>query len=223
MTDNTYRKPYRSKNYNRNGFDNRVQEKAPLRQAEIERATSETDIQLALNLDGKGEADVDTGIGFFDHMLKSFAKHGLFDLTLRVKGDLIVDCHHTIEDVGIVLGEAIKKALGDKKSIRRYGDIMLPMDEALILCAIDLSGRPYLVFDAKFTADNVGYFDTQMVKEFFYAVSYSAGMNLHLRQMSGENDHHIIEGMFKAFAKALDEACQRDYRIDSVLSTKGSL
>ena len=152
-------------------------------------------------------------------MLKSFAKHGLFDLTLKVKGDLIVDCHHTIEDVGIVLGEAIKKALGDKKSIRRYGDIMLPMDEALILCAIDLSGRPYLVFDASFKADNVGYFDTQMVKEFFYA----AGMNLHIRQMSGENDHHIIEGMFKAFAKALDEACQRDYRIKSVLSTKGSL
>jgi imidazoleglycerol-phosphate dehydratase len=220
---NTYHKPYRSKNYNRSSYNGRTQEAAPLRKAEIERTTSETDIQLTLNLDGKGEADVDTGIGFFDHMLKSFAKHGLFDLTLRVKGDLIVDCHHTIEDVGIVLGEAIKKALGDKKSIRRYGDIMLPMDEALILCAIDLSGRPYLVFDAKFTADNVGYFDTQMVKEFFYAVSYSAGMNLHLRQMSGENDHHIIEGMFKAFAKALDEACQKDYRINSVLSTKGSL
>lgn len=219
----TYRNPYRSNARFKKRYDNRTEDRIESRQAEIERTTSETDIQLSLNLDGRGEADVDTGIGFFDHMLKSFAKHGLFDLTLKVKGDLIVDCHHTIEDVGIVLGEAIKKALGDKKSIRRYGDIMLPMDEALILCAIDLSGRPYLVFDAFFTADHVGYFDTQMVKEFFYAISYSAGMNLHLRQMSGENDHHIIEGMFKAFAKALDEACQRDYRIKSVLSTKGSL
>lgn len=194
-----------------------------IRQAIISRKTSETDIKMTLRIDGKGEADVDTGIGFFDHMLKSFAKHGLFDLALHVQGDLIVDCHHTIEDVGIVLGEAIKEAIGDKKSIRRYGDIMLPMDETLILCAIDLSGRPYLVFDGTFTSDSVGYFDTQMVKEFFYAVSYGAGMNLHLRQMSGENDHHIIEGMFKAFAKALDEATMKDSRITSVLSTKGSL
>ena len=193
------------------------------RQATIHRKTSETDIELFLCLDGEGNAQVDTGIGFFDHMLKSFAKHGMFDLNLKVTGDLIVDCHHTIEDVGIVLGEAVKKALGDKKSIRRYGDIILPMDEALILCAIDLSGRPYLVFDGSFKSDSVGYFDTQMVKEFFYAISYGAGMNLHIKQMSGENDHHIIEGMFKAFAKALDEATIRDYRIKSVLSTKGSL
>ena len=193
------------------------------RQAGIHRKTSETDIDLFIRIDGSGDAQVDTGIGFFDHMLKSFAKHGMFDLKLNVTGDLIVDCHHTVEDVGIVLGEAIKKALGDKKSIRRYGDIILPMDEALILCAIDLSGRPYLVFDATFSSDMVGYFDTQMVKEFFYAISYSAGMNLHLKQMSGENDHHIIEGMFKAFAKALDEATLRDSRIKSVLSTKGSL
>ena len=193
------------------------------RQASIHRKTSETDIDLFIRIDGSGDAQIDTGIGFFDHMLKSFAKHGMFDLKLNVTGDLIVDCHHTVEDVGIVLGEAIKKALGDKKSIRRYGDIILPMDEALILCAIDLSGRPYLVFDATFSSDMVGYFDTQMVKEFFYAVSYSAGMNLHIRELSGENDHHIIEGMFKAFAKALDEACQKDDRIKSVLSTKGSL
>ena len=193
------------------------------RQASIHRKTSETDIDLFIRLDGSGDAQVDTGIGFFDHMLKSFAKHGMFDLKLNVTGDLIVDCHHTVEDVGIVLGEAIKKALGDKKSIRRYGDIILPMDEALILCAIDLSGRPYLVFDATFSSDMVGYFDTQMVKEFFYAISYSAGMNLHIREMSGENDHHIIEGMFKAFAKALKEACSKDARIKSVLSTKGSL
>lgn len=194
-----------------------------IRQATVKRKTSETDISLFLRLDGSGEADVDTGIGFFDHMLKSFAKHGLFDLKLKVTGDLIVDCHHTIEDVGIVLGEAIKEALGDKRSIRRYGDTILPMDESLILCAIDLSGRPFLVFDSTFTADSVGYFDTQMVREFFYAVSYSAGMNLHIRKITGDNDHHIIEGMFKAFAKALDEATMKDPRIKAVLSTKGSL
>ena len=194
-----------------------------IRQTTVKRKTSETDISLFLRLDGSGEADVDTGIGFFDHMLKSFAKHGLFDLKLKVTGDLIVDCHHTIEDVGIVLGEAIKEALGDKRSIRRYGDIILPMDESLILCAIDLSGRPFLVFDSTFTADSVGYFDTQMVREFFYAVSYSAGMNLHIRKFTGDNDHHIIEGMFKAFAKALDEATMKDPRIKAVLSTKGSL
>jgi len=193
------------------------------RKAVVERKTSETDIKLSFDLDGQGDADVDTGIGFFDHMLKSFAKHGLFDLSVSVKGDLFVDCHHTIEDVGIVLGEAIKEAIGDKKSIKRYGSIMLPMDEALILCAIDLSGRPYLVFNGEFQADCVGYFDTQMVREFFYAVSYSAGMNLHIKQMAGENDHHIIEGMFKAFAKALDEATLKDPRIKSVLSTKGAL
>ncbi len=196
---------------------------ASVRSADISRKTSETDIQLSLVLDGNGTSEVDTGIGFFDHMLSSFARHGLFDLFVQAKGDLLVDCHHTIEDVGIVLGEAIRTALGDKKGIRRYGDIILPMDEALIMCAIDLSGRPYLVFDGKFTSYRVGYFDTQMVKEFFYAVSYSAGMNLHLRQMSGENDHHIIEGMFKAFAKALDEAIQQDPRVQDVLSTKGAL
>ncbi|MBQ2473575.1 MULTISPECIES: imidazoleglycerol-phosphate dehydratase HisB [Lachnospira] len=193
------------------------------RTATINRKTSETDISLYLNLDGKGNADVDTGIGFFDHMLKSFAKHGLFDLKVRVQGDLIVDCHHTIEDVGIVLGEAIKKALGDKVGIKRYGNFFLPMDETLILCAIDLSNRPYLVFESEFKSDSVGYFDTQMVKEFFYAISYSASMNLHLKKMWGENDHHIIEAMFKAFAKALDEAVSKDSRITNVLSTKGSL
>lgn len=193
------------------------------RTATINRKTSETDISLYLNLDGKGNADVDTGIGFFDHMLKSFAKHGLFDLKVKVQGDLIVDCHHTIEDVGIVLGEAIKKALGDKIGIKRYGNFFLPMDETLILCAIDLSNRPYLVFDSEFKSDSVGYFDTQMVKEFFYAISYSASMNLHIKKMWGENDHHIIEAMFKAFAKALDEAVSKDSRITNVLSTKGSL
>ena len=193
------------------------------RQATIHRKTSETDIELFLCLDGDGNAQVDTGIGFFDHMLKSFAKHGMFDLNLKVTGDLIVDCHHTIEDVGIVLGEAVKKALGDKKSIRRYGDIILPMDEALILCAIDLSGRPYLVFESQFTSDMVGYFDTQMVKEFFYAISYSAMMNIHLKIMDGENNHHMAEDLFKSFGKALDMATMREPRIDEAWTTKGSL
>lgn len=193
------------------------------RKATVERKTSETDIKLYFNIDGSGIAEVDTGIGFLDHMLRSFAKHGLFDLQIQMKGDLYVDCHHTIEDVGIVLGEAIKQAIGNKVSIKRYGSVMLPMDETLILCAIDLSGRPYLVFHGDFQSHTVGYFDTQMVKEFFYAVSYSAGINLHIKQLDGENDHHIIEGMFKAFAKALDEATLKDPRITSVLSTKGSL
>lgn len=193
------------------------------REAVVTRKTGETDIYISINLDGAGRADVNTGIGFFDHMLISFAKHGLFDLKVKVEGDLYVDSHHTIEDTGIVLGQAIKEALGEKKSIKRYGSMMLPMDETLILCALDLSGRPYLVFDATFTTDKVGYFDTEMVKEFFYAVSYSAGMNLHLKQMAGSNNHHIIEGMFKAFAKALDEATLVDERITDVLSTKGTL
>lgn len=194
-----------------------------MRTASITRKTSETDITMTLNLDGSGMSSVNTGIGFFDHMLKSFAKHGFFDLNVNVKGDLIVDCHHSIEDTGIVLGEAVKQALGDKKSIRRYGSMLLPMDETLVMCAIDLSGRPYLNFNGSFTTDRVGYFDTEMVREFFYAVSYSAGMNLHIKQIDGDNNHHIIEAMFKAFAKALDEAVSIDPRIVDVLSTKGAL
>lgn len=194
------------------------------RVAYVERKTNETDIKLELRLDGSGKTKIDTGIGFFDHMLNSFARHGFFDLKLLVKGDLYVDSHHTIEDTGIVLGEAIKKALGDKKGIKRYGQRFLPMDESLVLCAIDLSGRPYFSYDMNLTVDQVGYFDTEMVKEFFYAVSYSAGMNLHLKQISGSNNHHIIEAAFKSFAKALDEASQIDSRMkDAVLSTKGTL
>ena len=190
---------------------------------EVRRKTKETDISMTLELDGTGIADIDTGIGFFDHMLNSFARHGLFNLDAKVDGDLYVDCHHTIEDTGIVLGQAIAQAVGDKKSMKRYGSFILLMDEALILCALDLSGRPYLQFDAQFTMDRVGDFDTEMVREFFYAVSYSAGMNIHIRQMAGVNNHHIIEAMFKAFAKALDIATQEDPRIVDVLSTKGSL
>lgn len=193
------------------------------RTVSIERNTSETKICLTLNLDGNGITNIHTGIGFFDHMLNSFARHGFFDLDVTVDGDLHVDCHHTIEDVGIVLGEAIGKAVGDKKGIKRYGSFLLPMDETLMLCAVDLSGRPYLVMDCDFTADRVGEFDTEMAREFFYAVSYSAAMNLHLKKMHGENNHHMMEAAFKAFAKALDEATMTDPRIRDVLSTKGAL
>ena len=193
------------------------------RTADYVRKTKETDISLHLNLDGTGSSSINTGIGFFDHMLDGFARHGLFDLKVNVAGDLAVDCHHTIEDTGIVLGNAIKEAVGDKKGIRRYGSCILPMDETLVLCAVDLSGRPYLVFDGDFTTDRVGYMDTEMVKEFFYAISYTAGMNLHIRVLSGGNNHHMIEAMFKAFAKALDQATVIDPRITDILSTKGSL
>ena len=193
------------------------------RTADYVRKTKETDISLHLNLDGTGSSSIHTGIGFFDHMLDGFARHGLFDLKVNVAGDIAVDCHHTIEDTGIVLGNAIKEAVGDKKGIRRYGSCILPMDETLVLCAVDLSGRPYLVFDGEFTTDRVGYMDTEMVKEFFYAISYTAGMNLHIRVLSGGNNHHMIEAMFKAFAKALDQATVIDPRITDILSTKGSL
>lgn len=194
------------------------------RKATVSRKTGETDITITLNLDGSGKANVDTGVGFFDHMLISFARHGFFDLDVKVKGDLYVDCHHTIEDTGIVLGQAIKEALGDKKAIKRFGNFMLPMDETLVLCALDLSGRPFLVYNLDLTTDRVGYMDTEMVKEFFYAVSYSAGMNLHLKQLDGSNNHHIIEAAFKAFAKALDEATMTESRLSGqVLSTKGTL
>lgn len=193
------------------------------RSAEIIRNTSETKIKLFIDLDGSGASEVDSGIGFFDHMLISFAKHGFFDLNVKVDGDLHVDSHHTIEDTGIVLGEAIKQAAGDKKGIKRYGSFVLPMDETLILCGLDLSGRPYFDTDLSFTADRVGGFDTEMVREFFYAVSYASAMNLHIRQLSGTNNHHLMEGAFKAFAKALDEATGMDPRITDVLSTKGAL
>lgn len=195
----------------------------PERTAHVERMTKETKIVLTLNLDGSGKAEVDTGIGFFDHMLNSFARHGFFDLTCKVEGDLYVDSHHTIEDTGIVLGQAIREAAGEKKGIRRYGHFLLPMDETFVLSAVDLSGRPYLVCDLPFTVENVGGFATEMVREFFYAVSYSAAMNLHLKLVHGSNNHHIMEAAFKAFAKALDEATAYDGRIQDVLSTKGAL
>ena len=187
------------------------------------RKTKETEIDLAIRLDGQGKNRIDTGIPFFDHMLDGFARHGLFDLEVSVKGDLEVDCHHTIEDTGIVLGTAIAEALGDKTGIRRYGYFILPMDETLALSAVDLSGRPYLNFQAEFTVPSLGGMDTEMVREFFYAVSYSASMYLHLKILDGGNNHHMAEAMFKAFGKALDMAVSAEPRIKGVWSTKGSL
>ena len=195
----------------------------PERIAQIQRKTKETDIQVKLNLDGSGNSVINTGIGFFNHMLEGFSKHGFFDLNLNCEGDLAVDCHHTIEDCGIVLGNAIREDLGDKSGIKRFGSCVLPMDESLVLCAIDLSGRPYLVFDGEFTTEKIGYMDTEMVKEFFYAISYSAGMNLHIKVLTPGNNHHMAEAMFKAFARALDEAVSHDPRVQGILSTKGSL
>ena len=193
------------------------------RVATLERKTNETQIKCTFELDGTGIAKIDTGIGFFDHMLDAFTRHGLFDLDLSVTGDLLVDGHHTVEDTGIVLGNAIAKAIGDKKGICRYGNMILPMDDALVLCAIDLSGRPYFSYEAAFGAERIGYLDSELIREFFYSVSYSAGMNLHIKQLAGTNSHHIAEAMFKSFAKALDSATQFDARIQNVLSTKGTL
>ena len=193
------------------------------RTATVTRNTRETQITLTIDLDGTGKADLHTGIGFFDHMLDGFARHGLFDLSVTCHGDVDVDCHHTIEDIGIALGTAIKEALGDKAGLVRYGSCLLPMDETLALCAVDLGGRAYFVYDAAFAGQSCGGMDTQMAREFFYAVSYSAMMNLHLKVLYGENDHHKLEAMFKAFAKALDAATRKDARIDGVLSTKGTL
>ena len=194
-----------------------------MKEAKISRKTNETEITCKLKLDGEGKYNISTGIGFFDHMLESFARHGFFDLDLSVKGDLIVDAHHSVEDTGIVLGTAIKEALEDKKGIKRYGKSLLPMDDSLCLCAIDLCGRPYLCYDCDLTVEKVGYLDTELVKEFFYAVSYSAGMNLHIKMLYGNNNHHMIEAMFKSFAKALDEAVSIEPRAKEVLSTKGTL
>lgn len=193
------------------------------RTATIQRITKETKITMTFSVDGAGSFRGSTGIGFFDHMLDGFARHGLFDLEISAEGDLFVDSHHTIEDTGIVLGAAIREAIGDKTGIRRYGSCILPMDEALALCAVDLSGRPYFVSDAQFRGEKCGDMDLQMIREFFYAVSYSAGMNLHFHMLSGSNDHHIAEAMFKAFAKALDSATMIDERIVGVLSTKETL
>ena len=193
------------------------------RTAEVNRKTKETDISLTLNLDGTGVYEISTGIGFFDHMLEGVARHGFFDLKCHVKGDLQVDGHHTVEDTGIVLGQALAKAWGDKKGIARYGYFILPMDDALALCAVDLCGRPWLNFACDFPMERVGGLDTELIREFFQAVSYSAGMNVHIRMLEGGNTHHMAEAVFKAFAKALDQATAPEPRLRDVLSTKGTL
>lgn len=187
------------------------------------RKTKETSITAEIQLDGTGVCHIDTGIAFFDHMLNGFARHGLFDLKIKAEGDLEVDCHHTVEDTGIVLGQAIANALGDKAGIKRYGSFILPMDEVLVLSAVDLCGRPYFKYNAEFTVDRLGGMDTEMVKEFFYAVSYSAAMNLHLKVLDGGNNHHMAEALFKAFGKALSAATMKEPRMSGVWSTKGSL
>ncbi len=193
------------------------------RRARIARKTKETDITIDFTIDGNGSCSVNSGIGFFDHMLDAFTRHGLFNMSADIKGDLQVDCHHTIEDTGIVLGNAIKKACQDKRGIKRYGSCILPMDETLVLVAVDLSNRPYFSFEAEFSTEKIGYMDTEMVKEFFYAISYSAAMNLHIKVLTPGNSHHMCEAMFKAFAKALDEATTIDPRIVDTMSTKGTI
>ncbi len=194
-----------------------------MRSASLERSTFETSISLEINIDGRGKSEISTGIGFFDHMLTHISKHGFIDIKLKCEGDTNVDCHHSVEDVGISLGKAIKTALGSKEGIKRYGSFIIPMDEALILCAIDISGRPYLGYDVKFTTEKIGEMDTEMIEEFFRALCWNSGINMHIKMLEGKNNHHIAEGVFKAFAKALDIATQFDERIEGVLSTKGML
>ena len=195
-----------------------------MRTTTIQRKTFETDISLALNLDGTGKSNIETGIGFLDHMLTLFAKHGRFDIDLTCNGDTYVDFHHSTEDIGIVLGKAFREALGDMRGINRYADIMLPMDEALILAAVDISGRSYLVFDAEFTSQKIGDYDTELFKEFFEAFSSNAGITLHIKKIHGGNSHHIAEGSFKAVARVLGVACAIDDRYkDEIPSTKGVL
>jgi len=193
------------------------------RKASVQRKTMETDVSLALNLDGEGIAQIATGIGFFDHMLTLWSKHGLFDVTLEVDGDLAVDGHHTVEDTGIVLGQALLQALGDKKGICRYGTAFVPMDEALVMVSLDISGRPYLAFSADLPVQNIGDFASELAEEFFRALAVHAGLTIHVQLLSGKNAHHCIEAMFKALGRALREAVQKDDRISGVMSTKGLL
>ena len=194
-----------------------------VRCAAIERKTAETQITVKLNLDGEGKCDIATGIGFLDHMLTLLARHGFMDLTVKAKGDLEVDCHHTVEDIGIVLGEALKEALGDKAGIHRYGNCVIPMDETLAQACLDFSGRPFLVFGAEIPNIKLGNYDTEMTEEFFRAVAMHCGLTLHIRVLYGSNVHHIIEAIFKAFARALAEAAAYDARVKGVMSSKGVL
>lgn len=191
--------------------------------AQLDRKTNETNITIEVNLDGEGIYNIDTGIGFFDHMLSLASKHGIINLNIKAEGDLYIDAHHTVEDVGIAIGKCIEKALGDKKGITRYGTSFLPMDETLAMVSMDISGRPYLVFEAEFSSEKVGEMDTELVEEFFRAVAFNAGITLHTKVLYGKNGHHMIEALFKAFGRALREAVTKDERIKGVMSTKGSL
>ena len=193
------------------------------RTAEYIRKTKETDIKINLNIDGTGKAEIDTGIGFFDHMLEGFARHGFFDLDVKVEGDLAVDCHHTIEDTGIVLGNAIRKALKNKKGIKRFGSCILPMDETLALVSLDISGRPFLVYDGGGMAPMIGGFDTELTEEFLRAFAFNAGITLHVKVLYGTNSHHKVEAIFKALGHALRIAVENDPRVDGIPSTKGTL
>ena len=194
-----------------------------MRTATIKRQTGETNITASLLIDGTGYSEIETGIGFFDHMLILFAKHGLFNLNLSADGDLHVDGHHTVEDAGIVLGQAITQALGDKSGIKRYGTAFVPMDEALVMVSLDISGRPFLAFDVDIPTQRIGNFDSELTEEFLRALTVHAGLTLHVRLMAGKNAHHIVEGVFKALGRALDEATRKDERIVGVMSTKGML
>ena len=194
-----------------------------LRVSEVKRTTKHTHNTVSLNLDGSGTAGLSSGVGFFDHMLAHIARHGFLDLEVKASGDLSVDCHHTIEDIGIAFGQALSRALGGKEGIARYGSDAVPMEDALVLCALDISGRPYLAFDCVFTTPKIGDMDTEMIEEFFRAVCLNAGLNLHIKALAGKNNHHIAEAMFKAFGRALDKATSMDARISGVLSTKGVL
>ncbi len=193
------------------------------RRACCKRETKETQIEITLDIDGTGKYNVHTGIGFFDHMLEGFSRHGLFDLDIQVHGDIEVDAHHTVEDTGIVLGQAFKEALGNKEGIARFGYFILPMDDALVLASLDISGRMYFDFEAELPAERLGTMETETVREFFMGFASGLGMNLHIRRMAGMNTHHIVEAMFKAVAKAMDQAVRVDERIQGVLSTKGTL
>ncbi len=193
------------------------------RTATLKRTTKETDIEISLDIDGAGEANVGSGIGFFDHMLILFAKHGLFSLTVKAQGDLVIDGHHTVEDIGIVLGQALAKAAGDKAGIRRYGHVYVPMDEALVLVVVDFSGRPFLAFDAELGQGRIGEFDVELTEEFLRAVAVNAGLTLHVKVLAGKNRHHIVEAIFKALGRALSQSLERDPRVQGVPSSKGML
>ena len=193
------------------------------RTATLKRTTKETDIEISFDIDGAGEANVGSGIGFFDHMLILFAKHGLFSLTVKAQGDLVIDGHHTVEDIGIVLGQALAKAAGDKAGIRRYGHVYVPMDEAPVLVVVDFSGRPFLAFDAELGQGRIGEFDVELTEEFLRAVAVNAGLTLHVKLLAGKNRHHIVEAIFKALGRALSQSLERDPRVQGVPSSKGML